>query len=233
MKIKIDGRIGKKEMLQAFAQVLNSLEAIGVNDFKGVNLYFNPYVSGVKVVPQLDGKEFDIIHKSKEIHILKDIDENKKTTIDFVKDQHIKLDFEERLSFEDRITLPTAKELHEIEAVKRELYMEKQRLAALEHQKKLNEMRKVEQQEKDIAAKCLENLRLLLNMSDDEFKIKRSSYNWITTKKGIEKYTSVDIGEKAFRVSMKTNDKDKKNVYLFNEKCEIVFESDPSSSTHS
>ena len=51
MKYTIKGSIGKQELLEGFAQILNSLEDAGVNEFRGVNIYFNTCVSGVTVFP--------------------------------------------------------------------------------------------------------------------------------------------------------------------------------------
>ena len=47
MRYKFKGSVGKQELLEKLAEVLNSLEDAGVNEFQGVNLYFNPCISGV------------------------------------------------------------------------------------------------------------------------------------------------------------------------------------------
>ena len=68
MKLTIKGSIGKQELIQQLINTLNTLNTLedaGVEEYVGVNIYFNPVVAGKKSVATIDGNSFDYKYTSK------------------------------------------------------------------------------------------------------------------------------------------------------------------------
>ena len=226
MHLKIQGNVGKQELLETLAGLINSLEDAGVTDFRGVNIYLNPYVCGVKVTAYMNGFAANIISvsKKKHQHIIKGEDGKITTQYDTgIKGSDINLDG--RIPCRPTVTFKSTKAVEEEE-------LEKQRLRVLEIEKlrelqtaALTELRIQEDELKRIGGVCIADLMERLNLTLIEFKEKRSSSSWLKTQKGIAKYTNKLISDKAFRISMNIKGSKEKKVYLYNENGELVYES--------
>lgn len=221
MRYKFKGPVGKQELLEEFAEVLNSLEDAGVNEFKGVNLYFNTYVSGVKVTPLLDEIQCDLVTNSKQRHIERTTDsEGKKIILYITGVKGCDMNLDGRIPYKPVITLPTAQELKEREEVQRKL--EREAMERTAEKRKLKQ--EAELAEKKLAQGCIAVLREKLGLSEVEFKQERSSAGWILTEKGIAKYDNEICEGKVFRISMKIKGSKSKKVYLFSEASILLYE---------
>lgn len=226
MRLKIKGNVGKQEMLESFAQLINSLEDAGVNEFKGVNLYFTPYVSGERVQPLFNGIEAGLQCDSEKKHRTTEKDEDGKSVVHYqtgVRGSDINLDG--RIPYNPKIKLITEKMLEEEKLKEWERNREEResRMAAI--YKKEEERQAIAKEEKEKGVICLAFIREKLGMSEEEFRNSMGSSNWIRTQRGIEKYTSDKVVNKAFRISMKIEGSNEKKVYLFSENAELLFES--------
>ncbi|EGR4260834.1 hypothetical protein DDM98_10065 [Vibrio cholerae] len=225
MRFKFKGSVGKQELLEKFAEVLNSLEDAGVNEFQGVNLYFNPCISGVKVIPHLNGIQCDLASDSTQQHMETTTDDKGKKTISYitgVKGSDMNLDG--RIPYKPVITLPTAQELKEREQAQRKLEREAMEKSFAEAAEKRKLKQEAELAEKKLAQGCIAVLREKLGLSEDEFKHERSSDGWIKTEKGIAKYDDKICESKVYRISMKIKDSKSKKVYLFSEASILLYE---------
>ncbi|AUW07352.1 hypothetical protein [Vibrio campbellii] len=225
MRLTINGAVGKQELLESFSRLLNSLEDAGVNEFKGVNLYFNTYISGKKVFPYFDGKEANILHNSQKEHITTDVDDSGKKTIKYQSGvKGCDIDLDSRLTFDSNITLPTAEMIAEERREELEREQAERELEQAEYEEKRRQKREAEEAEQAIERACVAVLKDKLCLSEQEFKLERSSMGWVKSRKGIDKYSVNIKEERVFRISMKIKGSSEKKAYLFSEKAELVFE---------
>ncbi|MFA0080141.1 hypothetical protein AB4427_18730 [Vibrio artabrorum] len=226
MRYKFDGSVGKQEILEKFSEVLNSLEDAGVNEFQGVNLYFNPCISGQKVRPHFDGVESNFVSKSTQKHVDIEISsENGKKIISHktgVKGCDMNLDG--RIPYQPQITLPTKQELEASKERLRKLAKEASEKQQAEYAEKFKLKQEAERDEKNRSQACVVALREQLGLSVEEFKYAKSSVGWIKTEKNIHKYCE-DLNESTvFRISIRIKDSKEKKVYLFSDKAILLYE---------
>jgi len=219
MNIKIAGAVGKQEILEFLAMALNTLEKAGVDEFKGVNLYVSSYVSGERVVPQIDNEPFVFHFTSTNKHV-EHVNEDglKKKVYKKCSADDINLNGIFQLS--TTIQLPTEKSI--VLERERQLAVKEQERAEVEHHERMQRQQKAI--EDKIAKQCRESVRGTLGFSVEEFKTEMSSCGWINSRKYIEKYSSDLSIDKAFRVSMKIKDSEDLKVYLFSTGGSLVYE---------
>jgi hypothetical protein len=227
MKANIKGSVGKKEILEFLARCLNTLEDAGVTDFKGVNLYFNPYIAGNKVTPSLEGNEIEFTHTSNESHIKFDTVESGMKVATYVT--HIKgvnIDLDTRFNLEPKIELPTEIELIAKRSALTEAREAKQRASTEAYYKSQKKEKALREAEREVEKKCIEIVISTLDIPEIEFKNLKPNKNWLTTIKGIKRYTDKDIGNSVFRVSALTGNRSTdRRTFLFSKEASLVFDS--------
>ncbi|MFS1430191.1 hypothetical protein LMH73_024530 [Vibrio splendidus] len=197
MKITFSGNKTKKELLESFAKVLNSLDDAGVTDFFGVTIFINTASGGSRVIPTVNETELDIVNFS----------ENKGVSHHCAKKESINING--RLKYNSPIQIPTQTEFNNAKW--------KRERACSAVPDKLDE-------ESRIASACIRTLRKALGLSNDEYITFKSSSGWIRTANGIRRYTEENVGMKVFRITMKVKGTRNKDTYIF--KCDgtICFE---------
>ena len=222
MQIRINGRIGKQEILEQLASVLNYLEDAGVSDFMGFDLNIDTYSQGEKVIPLVNGKRLNVVLNDHKNHIcIVPPNLMQKKEID---GGHVSLN--KKALLQGVVNLHTEGEIVKKELDKNREEVEQRCRTTEEFANKLLAVRKAKVNERLQSTRCIEQLRDQLNLSHEEFKGQVSNTGWITTKKGIQSYTDEDIGNKVFRISMKVAGSDEKKIYLFNEEAQLKFESE-------
>lgn len=231
MKLRIDGTVGKQEILEAVAQLLNSLEDAGVDEFRAVNFYITPMRGGLNVKPLVNGEEADILHKSTQKHLVAPANTNGESIskrITGVNPEEINLT--RRYNSESiRIELRRPKSSNTKKNQERKKRREKEvadrseRQALLELKRK--SQREIRLKRKDVESKCIKSLKQLLQLTNDQYITNLSSTGWLSTRKGIEQYTSTVNTDTAFRITMKRGKGEKGKVYLFDEESKLLFES--------
>lgn len=224
MKINIKENVGKQEIIEFISEALNTLEKAGVDEFKGVNFYFNPYVSGEKVVPQINGKAFNFQFTSSKKHIEYSIGEDGSKKMSYKKAVASDINLNSTLQLNQPVELPSKKSLDLQEAEQIALAKERHKKLEAEHNEKLRKQREIKMQDERIRQKCIEKLCEILGLSAEEFKLQKSSFGWIKTEKGIQKYSSDLTESRVFRISMKIKDCKEKKVHLFSENARILYE---------
>lgn len=226
MKLNIKGNVGKQEILEALASTLNSLEEIGVEEFKGVNIYFNAYLDGKKVIPFIGTTELDgFEHKSIQKHISFETNASGEKIAKFDKGVKGKsMELNNIIEHYTRINLITEKSIKDAETKENEARLAEQARLKNEHEEWLRQRREQEKIDSKNANECILAIRRLLDLSDEEFRKARSSSSWLKTRKGIEKYTLDDIGEKVYRISMKAEEGQLKKMYLLSEDAKLMYE---------
>ena len=224
MKIKIKESVGKQEILEFISKALNTLEEAGVDEFKGVNFYFNPYASGEKVVPQINGEAFNFqfISSKKHIEYTTEKDGSKKAT--YKKSTASDINLNGILQLNQPVELPTQELLDLEEAERITLAKERHKKLEAEHNERLRKQREIERQDKQIGQECSEKLCEILGLSAEEFKSEKSSVGWVKTEKGIQKYCGDLTDNRVFRISMKIKGRKEKMVYLFSENARVLYE---------
>lgn len=109
MKIKISGNVGRQEILEIVSAALKELEDAGVEEYKAVNLYFTPYVSQEKVVPRIDGQEFDWTVPSLKSHITYSRDNKGEIVMSYQKGLNADLILDNKITVDEHIELVTQK----------------------------------------------------------------------------------------------------------------------------
>jgi hypothetical protein len=62
MRVKMQGRINKEEVLKLLQEAMNALDQFDVQEYSGINVYFKLHdSSGQEVIPEVDGKEVDSV----------------------------------------------------------------------------------------------------------------------------------------------------------------------------
>lgn len=214
MRLTIEGSVGKQEILESLAQLLNALENAGADDFNGVSIQFSTCVEGQKVLPLVNGKEMSVSLKSSGKHI-KQFGNGTYAMdgVSFTKNvPSSDMDMDSNMDLGGELTLKSMVDL----------YTEnKERLI-----KNKADHKKIAQCDEKIMATDFESrLRNLLGLTFDEFLQKHSSSGWIRTSKGIKKYIPDSHYLKVYRISMKIEGSHNKMVYLYTTKGELVYQS--------
>ncbi|MCY9861392.1 hypothetical protein OTK49_02525 [Vibrio coralliirubri] len=231
MRLKIEGAVGKQEILEAVAQLLNTLEESGAEEFRFVNLYLNPMQSGETVKPIVNGEEADILFKSTMKHHQKCTNKSGESITKCItgltsKDINIDNSYKpEIMKIELRaMKNPAAKKNQD-----RQKRREKEAAERAERQAQLDQRRKADREfkakQKVIENQCINSLKTALALTNDQYNTGKSSSGWLKTRKGIEQYTSTLDVEQVFRITMKRGHGEQGKVYLFNEAATIIFES--------
>jgi hypothetical protein len=213
MKLTIKGSIGKQELIQQLINTLNTLEDAGVEEYMGVNIYFNPVVAGKKSVATIDGNSFDYKYTSKKEH--------KATS----KDKAIQGRKPFSLNTESHLFPPhdikfIAEDVIKQNALDEEALRNQNYLKWKEEMKQANYERDLAAKEtKNKAKKCIAELQKKLNITRNEYKEQLNGTGWLKTKKGVEKYTQENIEIPVFRITMN------KKVFLYSEDARLMFES--------
>lgn len=224
MKLTIHGKVGKQEILESIANALNTLEEAGVQEYSGLNLYFNAYSSGLKVVPKVKGKEFDIYLRSTGTHVKHSKDDDGSVNLIYKKVKTEEINLSGAIPLNSKIEIPTQRSINDElkrQALARE---ENQRMLQQERNAKLRSESEIKKQDKRIANSCCKKLQDKLNLSVDDFLNQRSSMGWIIQERSIKKYSEEIEEKKVFRVSMKTQEKDAKHIFLFSAQEHLIYE---------
>lgn len=231
MKLRIDGTVGKQEILEAVAQLLNSLEDAGVDEFRAVNFYVTPMRDGLNVKPLVNGEEADILHKSTQKHLVASTNTNGESTSKRVTGVNPEdINISRRYNTEAiKIKLkkpksPTAKKNQDRKKRReKEVADRSERQARLELKRK--SQREIRLKRKDIESQSIKNLKELLQLTNDQYISNLSSTGWLSTRRGVEQYTTTVDTDTAFRITMKRGKGEKGKVYLFDEESKLLFES--------
>lgn len=224
MNIKITGAVGKQEILELLAKALNTLEEAGVDEFKGVNLYVTPYVSGEEVVPQIENGPFafKFISSNKHVNYVNEEDGSKKMV--YKKCPTSDIDLNGVLKLHETIKLPTEKSLEQKQANQLALANEERRKRENERNELMLKELAQEALDHKTAKQCREWVRETLGLSVEEFKSETSGCGWLSSGKYIKKYSHELTESRAFRVSMKIKDSRDFRVYLFSENASLIYE---------
>lgn len=220
MKLKIRGSVGKQEIIESISRLINSLEDAGVNEFYGLNLYFNARSSGQKVVPLFNGEQGDIVIEPKGLHV----NQNEDGQINYVTGLGgAEINLSSRLSDKLKVSIQTeaAIKAEEASRIREEKERIKRTQEELMRQRKAKHMAEVRDQQ--IASLCEAFMMKESGLSAEGYAHIKSSTGWIKSRRAIERYTAEDVGDRVFRISLKVPESNQKDVFLFNEDAQLVF----------
>lgn len=224
MKLSIKGRVGQQEILELISKTLNMLEHLGVEEYQGVNFYFNPYKDGENLVLQTDTGPIE------SIRIGSDKKHLQMSEVDGVKMQSFKtgvdpdVDFSSRLTIQcGELTVISTKELKRLEAEADRLYRQREAERVEAHRKILEEKQRVRDEQKAVEKRCFDHLKELYGLSYKQLSDLLVSRNWLVSRKGIAKYTDKDLGDNVHRIKVRsTTAGAPSTVYLFSPGGELL-----------
>lgn len=220
MKINIKGRLSKEEILEQLSSVLNSLEDAGVSDFMGFDLSIDTYSGQKKVTPLINGQKLNVELNDHRNHtcIIPPSPINKVNPSEGI-------DLGKRALFQGVIELSSnGRVLKKVPKVQRRPIKGVQ-LSTSDFALNLEGVRRAKVNERLQSKRCLDKLASILGMTHHDLRTRLVSTGWVTTQRGIQNYTSDNIGNKAYRITLNVDGCKDRKVYLFNEEAVLKFES--------
>lgn len=216
MKLNIKGKVGQQEILEFLSKNLNRLEDLGVEEYQGVNLYFHCYRDGEKVfLRDEEGLIDSITTSSAKKHRTHQMVDGKKA-LSFTTGVSSDIDLSKRSPISDDMGLMTETQIQELRRKEQERYEQRMKELDQEHERIMKERQRVRDERLAAEKKATDHLMGLYGVDEKELRNFTVSKNWLTSSKGIAKYTTKDLGEKAFRIKMRSTEiGGPKTIYLF------------------
>lgn len=228
MRLKIKGKVGQQEILEFISSMLNSVEAAGVEEYQGVNFYFNCCKDGKSVhIVQDDGVPLNSISVSPAgVHRKTEIQDGKKLH-SFVTGAGSDINLSGEFVFQEPLATMTDEELNALRANEQKAFDERMKTLREESERRDRARMEERQRKAEIESKCCAFIVEQYKIDAKDLHNIVLSRNWLVTRKGIEKYTNQDIGDVAYRIAMRPGKEDKtKRVFLFDASGNFVLHTD-------
>lgn len=222
MRLNIKGSTNKKQMVEQFINMLNTLDDLGVEEYMNVNLYVTPLAMGKRVQLAQKGKPLDITLNG---------DGDLVSTIPTTdSNQPFVIDTTGRLKGSDKLSLVelsdfSAKEIlkaHLADQRKAETEIKKNR--ATQRQRIADKLATGMQERKQKTA-CYHALLSKLGIDSREFRERLGNSGFIRTASGVRAYTDQDIGSPVIRFSLLDGEHGERKTFIYSTDAELLYES--------